>query len=208
MMGPVPQALAWGAQQLAPGADTRVLPIQFQNGRRWRAFENYLGSCVSVALECSEHLAGSITIDSVLRLWQRVGGPLAHHRNWVRCSGIDPKRPHVHEHFTLCCVLEYLCCFDQVNVPGLLGAEVAARRVQLLESAYELSADKKQPDFFHADDFMGLGEKASGAAVSHLAERETSERLGARALIAKEIRKAREGFKPKKPPPHVKSEDK
>ena len=158
--------------------------------------------CFAAPLNWSDHMKGSSTLHDLLRLYLRCGGPLAHHREWVRCSGVDAKKPHVHEHFTLCCILEYLCCFDQVNVPGLMGAEVAARRLQLIESAFELSTDKKQPDFFHADDFMGLGERASGAVVSAIAEKETAERLGARALVAKEIRKAREaGRPPKKTPP-------
>ena len=123
---------------------------------------------------------------------------MGHHREWVRCSGIDARRPHVHEHFVLCCILEFLCCYDQVNVPALLGCEVAIRRIQLLESAYDLAVDKKNPDFFHAEDFMGLGERASGAVVSSTAEKETAERLSARALVAKEIRKAREAAKPNK----------
>lgn len=37
--------------------------------------------------------------------------------------------PHVHEHFTLCVVLEFLGCFDQLTVPRLLGAEVLCRRL-------------------------------------------------------------------------------
>jgi len=44
---------------------------------------------------------------------------------------------------------------------------------------------------------MGLGEKATGAVASSTAEKETAERLSARALVAKEIRKAREVWKPK-----------
>ena len=183
--------------------DARVLPLVMTSGKRWRTFENFMACCFKVALECSEHIAGSFTCFDTFRLYLRVGGPLAHHRNWVRNNGIEKNRPHVHEHFTLSCILEYLCCFDQVNTCGLLGAEIAVRRLQLLESAYDLSSDKKSPDFFHAEDFMGLGERASGAAVSHIAEKETSERLGARALIAKEIRKAKEGFKPNKGRPNT-----
>ena len=149
-----------------------------------------------------DHLQGTGSLKELLMKYQRVGGPLGHHRDWVKNSGIEKTRPHVHEHFILCCILEYLLCYDQLQVCNLLGCEVLARRLQLLESAYEMSSDKKSPDFFHAEDFMGLGEKASGAAISSVAEREAAERLAARALVQKEIRKAKENGKaPKKTAP-------
>ena len=73
------------------------------------------------------------------------------------------------------------------------------RRIQLLESAYDLAVDKKNPDFFHAEDFMGLGERSSGAVVSAAAERQAAERLAAKALVAKEIRKSKEALGRKGP---------
>ena len=99
----------------------------------------------------------------------------------------------------LCCIIEFLACHDQVNVPALLGCEVAMRRIQLLESAYDLAADKKNPDFFHAEDFMGLGERSSGAVVSAAAERQAADRLAAHALVATDIRKSTEALGKKGP---------
>ena len=39
---------------------------------------------------------------------------------------------------------------------------------------------------------MGLGERAPGAVVSASAERQAADRLAAKALVAKDIRKAKE----------------
>ena len=97
----------------------------------------------------------------------------------------------------LMCILEFLGCYDQCNLPQLLGVEILCRRAQLIESAFELSKDGKTPDFFHAEDMMGLSNQQSGAVVSSSLERATAERLKARAEIAKEVRKARANTQPK-----------
>ena len=98
--------------------------------------------------------------------YRRYGGPLGHHREWLRNGACGPNRPHAHEHYTLCAILELAVMFDQLNVPSLLCFELLSRRVQLLESAYELAKDGKNPDFFHSQDIMGYSERASGAVGS------------------------------------------
>ena len=65
------------------------------------------------------------------------------------------------------------------------------RRAQLIESAFDLSRDGKNPDFFHSQDMMGLSDKRSGVVVAPSLEKSTAERLKNRSEIAKEIRKAR-----------------
>ena len=88
----------------------------------------------------------------VLSGYRSLGGPLGHHREWVRNSSCSSTRPHAHERFTLCAILELGTMLDQLNTPALLAFEVLGRRIQLIESAYELSADGKSPDFFRSDD--------------------------------------------------------
>ena len=142
---------------------------------------------------------GSPSLLDVLRKYRHVGGPLGHHREWLKAANVPATRPHAHEHYTLCAALELLCCFDQLNCPALLGVELLGRRLQLIESAYEVSKDGKTPDFFHAEDLMGMHNRASGAVISSTLESETSERLKARAEITKQLTKAKASFRdPKK----------
>ena len=85
--------------------------------------------------------------------------------------------------------------FDQLNTPALLAFEVLGRRIQLIESAYELSADGKSPDFFHIEDIMGCSERTSGAVIAPTLEQEAATRLRARAENSEELRKAKDSFK-------------
>ena len=119
---------------------------------------------------------------------------MGHHREWVRSAGLDPRKPQIHEHFALMLVLEMLGCVDQLGLGNLLGVEILLRRAQLIESAFEL-AKNGNPDFFHADDMMGLSTRSSGACLAPALERATAERLKHRAEIAREIRNARGGGK-------------
>ena len=42
----------------------------------------------------------------------------------MKASGVEAKRPQIHEHFMLMIILEMLGCFDQVNLEGLfVGTE-------------------------------------------------------------------------------------
>ena len=79
--------------------------------------------------------------------------------------------------------------------------ELLGRRLQLIESAYEMSGDGKAPDFFHSQDMMGFSERASGAVVSATLEAESAARLKGRAEIEKELRKAKGGSKAQPRPP-------
>ena len=124
---------------------------------------------------------------------------MAHHRLWAKASNINIR--HAHEHFTLATTLELMCCFDQLNAPSLLSAELLGRRMQLIESAYEHSRDGKTPDFYHAEEMIGTSERASGAIIAPSLERETAERLKDRAEIQKQLRKSKEALtNPEKPP--------
>ena len=138
----------------------------------------------------SAHLKGSPTVLETFRGYRQAGGPLAHHREWARATGLAGK-PHGHEHFTLCCAIEMMACFDQLNCPQLLSAELLMRRLCLIESAYEVGQNGKA-DFFHAEEMMGFHARASGAVIATTLETEVSERLKARAEIQKQLMKARE----------------
>ena len=137
-------------------------------------------------------MKGSPTVLETFRGYRHAGGPLGHHREWVRTSHAQGKRPHLHEHYTLCAAIELLTCFDQVHMPCLIGAELLMRRLQLIESAYEISRDGKSPDFFHAEEMMGTLRRPSGAVIANTLEQEAGERLKQRAEIEKQLKKAKE----------------
>ena len=142
--------------------------------------------------EWEAHLQGSPSLMELFRGFRRAGGPVAHHRLWTRQGSINLR--HAHEHFTLSTVLELMCCFDQLNAPSLLSAELIGRRIQLIESAYEHSKDGRTPDFYHAEEMIGTSERASGAIIAPTLEKETAERLKDRAEIQKQLRKSKESL--------------
>ena len=72
-----------------------------------------------------------------------------------------------------------------------------ARRAQLIESAYEMAKDGKNPDFFHAGEMMGSTTRTSGAVIAEALEAETTARLQKRALIEQQLRRAQGGPKAK-----------
>jgi hypothetical protein len=171
--------------------ESRVLALQAPQGDRWRTWESVLRDSSSPTdPKWSAHLKGSPTVLETFRGYRQAGGPLAHHREWARATGLAGK-PHGHEHFTLCCAIEMMACFDQLNCPQLLSAELLMRRLCLIESAYEVGQNGKA-DFFHAEEMMGFHARASGAVIATTLETEVSERLKARAEIQKQLMKARE----------------
>ena len=185
-----------------PSLDERVLPLEFESGERFRRWESVIRSSAgpSKTDHWEQHLKGSPSLMELFRGFRRAGGPISHHRQWVRQSGVG-SRPHAHEHYTLAASLELLASIDQVNAPSLVGAELLGRRMQLIESAYEQSRDGKTPDFFHAEEMLGAPERPSGAVISSTLEKETADRLKEKAEIYKQIRKAKEGLKPEKGSP-------
>ena len=93
-------------------------------------------------------------------------------------------KPHAHEHYVIMLTLEYLGCFDQVNLPALLGAEILARRAQLIESAYEASSEA--PRFEGAEHFMGYKDTDNGVFVDPQARKLQALGAGAGARTHRE----------------------
>ena len=182
--------------------DPRVLPVIFHGHERWRSWERFLSDASSPGDEeragWALHLRGSPSALEAFKGYRHTGGPLGHHREWVKCSSSVANRPHAHEHYTLCAAVELLCCYDQLHGPHLLGIELLMRRIMLIESAYEYSKDGKAPDFWHASDMMGDLRRASGAVISGSLEDETAARLKARSDVQKQLMKAKEANKPPK----------
>ena len=185
--------------------DSRIFEVVLDGDDRWRTFEDVArrvsGPTPTQSVQWKSQISGEASGVSCFKRARRAGSFTDHHRLWMTKSNIDQRKPHAHEHFILCLAIDMFAMFDQVNLPSLLGGEILLRRMQLLESAYEQGVHGA-PDFFHSDDMMGLNERPSGAIISPELEDSCAEHLKQRALIAKEIRKAREPA-PKAKAPHV-----
>ena len=104
----------------------------------------------------------------------------------------------LYEHHVLSMVLQYAIEIDRLNAKNSVALELVVRRLQLIESAYEVSKDGKSPDFFHAEEMMGTLQRPSGAVISGTLEKESGERLSQRAEIEKQLKKAKEAMRPAK----------
>lgn len=182
-----------GARPHGPQVDLRCLTITHEGAEQWCRWDRVVRESVETSGDkWTTHLRGGPTAREALAAYRAHNGPVGHHREWVMSSGVDAKLPHVHEHFVLMMVLEFLGCYDQLNLTGLLGIEVLCRRAQLIESAFKLSADGgKTPDLVHAEERMGLHLEATGIYVSPTLQRNCADRLCDLAEVAKEVRKTK-----------------
>ena len=96
----------------------------------------------------------------------------------------------VHEHELLSRSLDAMLMIDQLNLPALTGAELLARRMQLLEEAHRISPHS--PDYSGASHFMGWTAMCGGGAIAPKLRMHVADNLRGEAAVAKESRKARE----------------
>jgi len=123
-------------------------------------------------------------------------GPIQHHRDWLFHSGVEKTRSQAHEHFILCLILELGLLFDFLQVQNLMSFEIIARRIQLIESAFEQS-QTGAPDFSAAEEFMSLQASSTGSAVTRTLQEHVAKEMREKSAIAKERRKAAEGLFPR-----------
>ena len=83
--------------------------------------------------------------------------------------------------------LEYLTCYDQLNVSSLAGAEVLVRRKALIEQAHAGRPDA--PSYEGAEHFEGVTEQTDGSMIDPALTRFVASRLGAKADIQKQSQK-------------------
>lgn len=116
--------------------------------------------------------------------------PTTFHEFWLRSAEIPKGDRSVYEHECLSRILESLVTIDQLNVCALQGAELVARRLQVIREAHRISPSA--PDYTAADDFMGWGWKKSSQGIDSALSAHVATELKNEASIAKEARKARE----------------
>ena len=189
---------------MAPGDrdDPRVLPTERLGVRRFRSWDSILAvlSGAQAAIpDFEEHFEGPAVIVDLARTWASHGGVLQHVRDFFREMGMAAGSGHRHEMVTLAIAIEMALSVDQLRPGSLLCLEVMGRRLSLMEFAYESTPRGGTPDFTMATEWMGLKNMRIGAAVHAASTREhVADRLGKKALILKEARKAAEEMRIKK----------
>ena len=189
-------------------ADARLLGMSFQglnrSERQWR----------DVSKEVVEEtfadwsVPGPRTAQWCVRfLNRRNGGPSDHHRWWVQNHSLKADSWGVAEHDTLMKVVDKLGRFDGLDLANLAGAEVAFRRLQLIEYAYSErgpgggkgapKGDKKADGFsavqqYEATIFAGAHKEYGDTMVAPNLLEDVAKEVEGEASVMKQVRKARE----------------
>lgn len=137
---------------------------------------------------------------------RRNGGPVDHHKWWVSNHGLRPDGWGVAEHEQLMKILDKLGRYDGLDLSNLAGAELAFRRLQLIEYYYSergpgggskgggKSDKKKDEDLYRmeASVFTGAHKEFGDTMISPSLMEFVSKEIETEASIMKQIRKARE----------------
>lgn len=191
-------------------ADARLLGISFQDveraERQWR----------DVSKEVKEEpfddwvVPGPRTSQWCIRfLNRRNGGPTDHHRWWVQNHSLKSDSWGVSEHDTLMKIIDKLGRYDGLDLSNLAGAELAFRRLQLIEFIYSErgpgggkaagKGDKKDKNDgmasmqqHEATIFSGSHKEFGDVMVAPLLLDYVAKEVEGEAAVLKQVRKARE----------------
>ena len=169
--------------------DVRVLQVLFDSAEeRWRTLAEALVEHEEVDFE-DFPLQGPRTLLRDTRQLRRMGMDFVqHHESWIRKSGVRSSDRSVHEHASLCRALNYLACYDQLNIPSLAGAECLNRRRSLIEMAHQ--GRPEAPSYECAEDVLGIKESADGSVIDPGLGQHAAKRQSAKAEILKQTRLA------------------
>lgn len=189
-------------------ADARLLGLTFQGvdraERQWR----------DVSKETTEEnisdwsVPGPRTTSWCVRfLNRRNGGPTDHHRWWVQNHALKNDSWGVSEHDTLMKIIDKLGRFDGLDLANLAGAELAFRRLQLIEFVYSErgpgggkgtgKSDKKLDNLtsmqlHEASIFSGSHKGFGDVMVAPTLLDYVAKEVEGEAAVLKQVRKARE----------------
>ena len=190
-------------------ADARLLGVTFQEKSRierlWRdvagemtqeTFEDWNVPGPRTAHWCSQFLN------------RRNGGPTEHHRYWVSHNGLTADMWGVVEHENLMKMLDKMGRFDGLDLSNLTCAELAFRRLQLIEYFYSdkgpgsgkgsgknKEKDKKHEDLSYKAEaaiFTGTHREYGDLMVAPDLLEYVSKEVERDAAVLKQVRKARE----------------
>ena len=172
--------------------DLRVLPVKFEfGGRRHRPFGEAVDMMTDDEPQGGLMLEGPSSVLWLAQPRRDAGGSFTMgHDHWVRTAGIGAGDRSVHEHEVLARILDAMVSTDQLNLPALQSAELAARRLQLVEEAHRISPSS--PDYSASDHFMGWTGRQHGAMVAPRMRDHVATHLRGDAAVAKEARKSAE----------------
>ena len=135
-----------------------------------------------------EELEGDPSAEWWLRKVVATGmAPTARHRAWVADASIPAGDRSVHEHHVIMKIIESAARRDQLNLMVLESFELLIRRAQVIEKAHSLNPSN--PDYGHAEDYMGWGVQRGGALIAPGLSRHAANKAAERTSVLKEQRK-------------------
>ena len=154
----VSEALAPKPEAEQESQDLRILPILFDAAEeRWRTLAEALPLYEEVDSD-DFPLQGPRTVYRDVRQLRRQGMSwVQHHESWLKKSGVRVTDRSVHEHSSICRVLDYMSSYDQLNIPSLACAEALNRRRALIEVAHQ--GRPEAPSYEGADEILGVRDR-------------------------------------------------
>ena len=87
------------------------------------------------------------------------GGPVEHYNSFVSFYHLTKDDYGVAHYENIMKMIEHLACWDQVNLPDLVGVELAIRQAQLYEYIYSMEFEAQQSKGSNKDGSEGDGKK-------------------------------------------------
>ncbi|CAE6955819.1 unnamed protein product [Symbiodinium sp. CCMP2592] len=195
-----------GSDRREETRDVRVLPVLFDSAEeRWRTIAEALPESDEIEYD-DFPLTGPRTVMRDLRQLRRAGLDFVqHHESWIKKSGVRSTDRSVHEHASICRALQWLTCYDQVNLPALAGAEALNRRRALIEFAHHGRPDA--PSYEGAEDILGVRESSDGAMIDPALTSFAVKQAASKAEVLKQQRLAAEEKKHRRNQSYIQDED-
>ncbi|CAE7272241.1 unnamed protein product [Symbiodinium sp. CCMP2592] len=135
--------------------DLRILPVLFDSAEeRWRTLSEAVPLYEEVDFD-DFPLQGPRTMHRDVRQLRRMGMDFVqHHESWIKTSGVRATDRSVHEHASICRVLNFMASYDQLNIVSLASAETLNRGRALIEVAHQ--GRPEAPSYESAEDIMGV----------------------------------------------------
>ena len=174
-----------------PERDVRIMPVLFDSAdERWRTVQECVPDLEEVDFD-DFPLQGPRTICHDVRQLRRLGMDFVqHHESWLKKSGVRSSDRSVYEHASLCRALNYMMCYDQLNVGALASSEAMNRRRTLIEHAHQGRPDA--PSYEGSEEFLGIRESADGSIIDPALTQHAARRQAAKAEVLKQSRLAAE----------------
>ena len=174
-----------------PERDVRIMPVMFDTANeRWRTIHEASPDIEEVEYD-DFPLQGPRTICHDIRQLRRLGMDFVqHHESWLRKSGVRNSDRSVYEHSSICRALNFMLCYDQLNVGALASSEALNRRRTLIEHAHQGRPDA--PSYEGSEEFMGMRDSPDGSIIDPALTQHAARRQAARAEVLKQHRLAAE----------------